>query len=137
MANRARDEGKQPEGFDLQWANGGKKTHIGDVVTSKRNQATQCPDHFRGGPRGISTGGDEHVIAPNLPKEPVRVRAVVDVLADTGDTRFDGMEVGEIREPPPGRPSRRRPVSDPSPSFHAKDSKGRRGMQLGLRQRSW
>ena len=76
-----------------------KTTHVSDVMTSKGNQAAQCAGGFRGGLGGKPTGSDEHLISPDLPEELVRLQFVVIAVFDTGDTRFDGVKISEVREP--------------------------------------
>ena len=75
------------------------KTHVSDVMTAKGDQPAQCADGFRGRLGAIPTSRDEHLIAPNLPQELVRLQTVAFEGFVTGDTRFDGMKVSEVREP--------------------------------------
>ena len=96
MASRARITGKSGLGPPL--IDRGK-THVSDVMTSKGNQPAQCADGFRGRLGAIPTSRDEHLIAPNLPQELVRLQTVAFEGFVTGDTRFDGMKVSEVREP--------------------------------------
>ena len=69
------------------WTN----THVGDIVTSKGNQATLRVGGLRGGLRGISSRSDVHLISPDLPKEIVRFYVINARLS-----RFDGMEISQV-----------------------------------------
>ena len=73
--------------------NGGKKTHIRDVITSKSDQAPLYLyfGGLSGGLGGIPTGSDEHPFSPNLSEELVRPFVVA--------TGFNRVEVSETREP--------------------------------------
>ena len=75
MASRAGIEGKS--GLGLSLIDRGEKAHVSDVVTSKGDQPAQCADCFRGRPGAIPTSRDEHLIAPNLSEELVRLQTVV------------------------------------------------------------
>jgi hypothetical protein len=68
-------------------------------MTSKGNQTALGGGGFCRSLRGIPASGDEHLIAPNLPQELVRVAIAAVLVFDTGDTRFDGMKVSKVREP--------------------------------------
>jgi hypothetical protein len=68
-------------------------------MTSKGNQTAPCASGFRGGLRGIPASGDEHLIAPNLPQELVRVPIAAVPVFNTGNTRFNCMKVRKVREP--------------------------------------
>jgi len=81
---------------------GGKRTHVSNIMTSKGDQPVPLVSGFRGALRGVSTRRDEHLIAPNLPEEVVRVQTVVVAVFDPRDTTFGGVEVSEVREPPFG-----------------------------------
>jgi hypothetical protein len=75
------------------------RTHISNVITSEGDQATLRVGGLRGGLRGVSTSGDEHLISPNLSKEVIRLFMIAIAVFDTGDTRFDSMKVSEVGEP--------------------------------------
>ena len=66
-------------------------THVGDIVTSKGNQAALRVGRLRGGLRGISPCSDVHLVSPDLPKEIVRFHVI-----SARDNRFDGVEISEI-----------------------------------------
>ena len=76
-----------------------KRTHVSDVMTSKGNQAAQRAGGFLSGLGSISTSSDEHLIAPDLPKELVRLRMVAIAVIKAGDARLDNMKVSEVGEP--------------------------------------
>jgi len=76
----------------------GKRTHVDNSMTSKGDQPAQLVGGFRGVLRGIPTGRGEHLIAPNLPEEAVRVQAVVVTVFDPRDTAFCCVKVSEVRE---------------------------------------
>ena len=75
------------------------RTHVGDVMTSKGDQATLGVGGLRGSLRGISTSSDEHLISPNLSEEVVRVYTIGFLIIDTRNNRFDGVKVSEVGEP--------------------------------------
>ena len=68
-------------------------------MTSKGDQAALLANGFRGTLRGVPTSGDEHLIAPDLPEEVVRVPIVAVTIFDPSDTRFGSVKVSEVREP--------------------------------------
>jgi len=76
-----------------------ERTHVCDIMASKCNQATQLADGFRGALRGIPTSTDEHLVAPNLPQELVRVQIVGFTVIGSSDKRFDDVKVSEVGEP--------------------------------------
>ena len=76
-----------------------ERAHISDVMTPKGDQAALLADGFHGALRVVPTNGDEHLIAPNLPQELVRVRFIGLTVFFTRDTRFDNVKVSEVREP--------------------------------------
>jgi hypothetical protein len=97
MVSRARIKPKS--GLDLPLINGGRRTHVSEVMTSEGNQAALRAGRFRSGLRGIPASSDEHLITPNLPQELVRVNALKFVVSVTSDARFDGMKISKVREP--------------------------------------
>ena len=78
---------------------GGKRTHVGNIVTSKGNQPAQLVGGLRGVLRGVTTSRDEDFIAPNLPEEIIRGQTVVVTVFDPSDTTFGGVKVSEVGEP--------------------------------------
>ena len=76
-----------------------KETHVGDVMSSKGNQATLGFDGLGRALRAVSACSNEHLLSPNLPKELVRISFVGLIVLNTSDPRFDGVEVSKVREP--------------------------------------
>ena len=68
-------------------------------MVSKGDQAAQRTYGFRSGLGGIPTSGDEHLVAPDLPEELIRLQIVAITVFDAGDARFDGMKISKVGEP--------------------------------------
>ena len=75
------------------------RTHVGEIMTSKGDQATLGFGGLRGSLRGVSTSSDERLVSPNLPEEVVRVYTIRFLIIDTRDNRFDGVKISEVGEP--------------------------------------
>jgi len=97
MAGQARIKGESE--LNPPCMGGGKRAHVGNIMTSKGDQPAKLVGGFRGVLRGVPASRDEHLIAPNLPEEVVRVQTVVVTVFDPRDTTFGGMKVSEVREP--------------------------------------
>jgi len=97
MAGRARIKGELE--LNPPPIGGRKATHVSDIMASKGNQPAQLVGGFRRTLGGVSTSGDEHFIAPNLPQEIVRRQAVVVTVFVPSDATFGGVKVSEVGEP--------------------------------------
>ena len=73
-------------------------THVSDIVTSKGNQAALRVGGLRGSLRGIPPSSDVRLVSPYLPKEIVRIFPIGVTVFDSGDDRFDGVQISEVGE---------------------------------------
>ena len=76
-----------------------KRTDVGNIMTSKGDQPAQVVSRFCRVLRGVPASGDEHLIAPDLPEEVIRLQAVVVTVFDPRDTTFSGVKVSKVGEP--------------------------------------
>ena len=78
---------------------GGKRTHVGNIMTPKRDQPAHLVSHFHRVLRSVPASRDEHLIAPNLPQEIDRLQTVVVTGFDPRDTTFDDVKICKVGEP--------------------------------------
>ena len=78
---------------------GGKRTHVGNIMTSKGDQPAHLVSRFHRVLRSVPASGDEHLIAPNVSQEVVRLQTVVVTAFDPRDTTFDDVKVCKVGEP--------------------------------------